>query len=215
MYLIIITPISVVRKIQFTNTMRMEATGEITSGKPAVNPALVGFAGVLFSLSGFVDAILYVITRPSILRSFLSCFQFNVDPAEIDAPPSAKDQHQAGAPSPMTVPEVTVNSSLGFEFALREGGFQNGRRYGGNSATEGLWEGHPVPKGGDYGLPTLTVMSENHLTPPSLRTRGAVVGCGSERTSYTQQEATSSSASAKSESCSSGGEWIDGTAAES
>ncbi|KAG8927534.1 hypothetical protein FRC01_007284 [Tulasnella sp. 417] len=161
-YVIIITPISVVRKIQFTNTMRMEATGEITSGKPAVNPALVGFAGVLFSLSGFVDAILYVITRPSILRSFLSCFQSNVDPAEIDAVPPAQGQHQAGGPSPMTVPEVTVDSNLGFDFGSREGGFQNGRRYGGNSATEGLWEGHPVPKGGDYGLPTLTFETRGH-----------------------------------------------------
>ncbi|KIO21840.1 hypothetical protein M407DRAFT_28552 [Tulasnella calospora MUT 4182] len=192
-YVIIITPISVVRKIQFTNTKKMEASGEIALGKPAVAPALVGFAGVFFSLSGFVDAILYVITRPSILHSFLSSFQSNGGPADAGAAPPAKNQHQANAPL-ATMPEVTINSGSGHELESREVGFPKKGRYGGYSDTEGSEDGHQQYKEPDYGLPTVTVMSENHLTPPSLRTRGTVVDYGSERPSYRRQEGTPSSA---------------------
>lgn len=187
-YVIIITPISVVRKIQFTNTKRMEA-GEIASGKPAVAPALVGFAGVFFSLSGFVDAILYVITRPSILRSFLSSFQSNGGPVDAGAAPPANGQRQA-KPALATMPEVTINSGSGEKFDFREAGFRNKGRYGGYSDTELSENGHNEI---DYGLPTVTVMSANHLTPPSLRTRGTVIDYGYERPSSRPQEGTSSS----------------------
>ncbi|KAG8927536.1 hypothetical protein FRC01_007286 [Tulasnella sp. 417] len=208
-YVIIITPISVVRKIQFTNTKKMEKTGEIALGKPAVAPALVGFAGVFFSLSGFVDAILYIITRPSILRSFLSTFQSDAGPE-----PPAKDQHQARAPSPTTMPEVTINSGFGPEADSREGGFRNERYYGGNSGTEVSEDGHQEYKERDYGLPTVTVMSENHLTPPSLRTRGTIVEYGYERPSYGRQEGTSSSAGTRYGSSSPHRQGSSSTAAE-
>ncbi|KAG8898421.1 hypothetical protein FRC00_002841 [Tulasnella sp. 408] len=210
-YVIIITPISVVRKVQFANTKRMEATGEIASGKPAVAPALVGFAGVFFSLSGFVDAILYIITRPSILHSFLSSFQSNGRPADAGAAPPANGQHQA-KPALATVPEVTIDSGSGQEFDFREAGFRNKGRYGGYSDTELSEDGHNEI---DYGLPTVTVMSANHLTPPSLRTRGTVVDYGYERPSSCPQEGTSSSAGTRHyASYSSYREGSSGTAAE-
>ncbi|KAG8927538.1 hypothetical protein FRC01_007288, partial [Tulasnella sp. 417] len=119
--------------------------------KYSINPALTGFAGVVYTLFGFVDTILYLITRPSTLRSFLSLFQGGVRGG---APRRGADQ---------TIPEVTVTGVPSGDYLADEAGHRGGiqvRSYRGAN--------------GDR-LPTVTVMSENYLMPDVLLTRATVV----------------------------------------
>ncbi|KAG8950859.1 hypothetical protein FRC04_007091 [Tulasnella sp. 424] len=202
-YVIVITPISVVRKIQFTNTKNMAnlvAQGKPTSGKPAVDPGLVGFAGVAFGLSGFVNTILYIITRPSILVSFLSIFQPNRDGGA--APPPAGAAHgrrRKPAENPATtIPEVTIDDGFGRESDSREAAMRGDHEVDLGSAQRPDQRSFEDT---DYGLPTVTVMSEHHLTPPSLLTRGTVASYGNDRSltvpSNHRQASSSSSVGTK------------------
>ncbi|KAG8912218.1 hypothetical protein FRC01_005220 [Tulasnella sp. 417] len=156
-YVVLITPISVVRKIHFTNSQKLANQGQGQIGKHGIDPALIGFAGVVYALLGFVDTILYLIIRPSTFRSFLSLFQGG---------------GRGGAPQrgAETLPQVTVTGERSVDSGLAdEAGSQGEPRYRAGMQSRRYYGGN------DDGLPTVTVMSENHLMPDSLRTRGTVV----------------------------------------
>ncbi|KAG8912219.1 hypothetical protein FRC01_005221 [Tulasnella sp. 417] len=160
-YVVVITPMSVVRKLQFT-----------PSQSHLVTPSLVGFAGVFFALSGFINALLYVITRPSILGSMLSTFRSNNGGNSSagaggrgNSGGAARAGGQRRGPPPMTMPEVTVqdgsevNSGSYPDLADVESGVRSG--------VEMQQSNRRRFDDDDDGLPTVTVMSADYLAPPS------------------------------------------------
>lgn len=166
-YVVVITPMSVVRKLQFT-----------PSQAHLVTPALVGFAGVFFASSGFVNAALYVITRPSILGSMLSTVKSSgggnsTAGAARGGSGGAGPRRAAPATAAMTMPEVTVLSGYQEDSGeypdLADEESQRGGRHQGVEMQQSNRRRYDDD---DDGLPTVTVMSENYLAPPSLPSRG-------------------------------------------
>ncbi|KIO23843.1 hypothetical protein M407DRAFT_26767 [Tulasnella calospora MUT 4182] len=170
-YVVVITPMSVVRKLQFT-----------PSQSHLVTPSLVGFAGVFFALSGFINALLYVITRPSVLGSMLSTFRSNSggnSTAGAARGNSGAGGQRRGGPPAQTMPEVTVlegsevNSGSFPDLADVESGVRGGGRHQGMEMQQANRRRYGDDDDDD-GLPTVTVMSENYLAPPSLPVRGGM-----------------------------------------
>ncbi|KIO21838.1 hypothetical protein M407DRAFT_28550 [Tulasnella calospora MUT 4182] len=167
-YIVVITPMSVVRKLQFT-----------PSQAHLVTASLVGFAGVFFALSGFINALLYVITRPSVLGSMLSTFRSNSGGNSTagagrgnGGAARAGGQRGPGGPTAMTMPEVTVldgseaDSGSYPDLADVESGVRGGGRHQGMEMQQSNRRRYGDDDDDD-GFPTVTVMSENYLAPPS------------------------------------------------